>query len=238
MKPVKDFEGVYSVSEDGKVWSHKANKFIKPFMKNNGYLFVKLFKQYDATAKKRVYAYRHLHRVVAEAYLPNPNNLPCVNHIDGNKLNNSVENLEWCSRSQNMQHAVKTGLLKVEKKVTDLEPVFQDYISLKFLLSDIEGKYSWFIGSKLTDYLYEYAIQTNRIKEFLVAKENQKKLKSQALSEKLSKKVAQYSLEGDLIKIWDSSIEAAKALQINQGNISNVCTGKAHKTGGFKWAYI
>lgn len=52
-----------------------------------------------------------IHRLVAQTYLLNPNNLPCVNHKDGNKLNNDVDNLEWCDYSENMGHVSKTGLL-------------------------------------------------------------------------------------------------------------------------------
>ena len=53
---------------------------------------------------------RNVHRVIAETFIPNPNNLPCVNHKDGNKLNNSVDNLEWCTHSKNVFHAYQTGL--------------------------------------------------------------------------------------------------------------------------------
>ena len=53
---------------------------------------------------------RNVHRVIAETFIPNPNNLPCVNHKDGNKLNNSVDNLEWCTHSENTIHAYQTGL--------------------------------------------------------------------------------------------------------------------------------
>ena len=53
---------------------------------------------------------RNVHRVIAETFIPNPNNLPCVNHKDGNKLNNSADNLEWCTHSENTLHSYRTGL--------------------------------------------------------------------------------------------------------------------------------
>lgn len=59
---------------------------------------------------------KNIHRVIAETFIPNPNNLPCVNHKDGNKLNNAVENLEWCTHSENTKHSFQNGL---QRKITN-----------------------------------------------------------------------------------------------------------------------
>ena len=58
---------------------------------------------------------RNIHRVIAETFIPNPNNLPCVNHKDGNKQNNRVDNLEWCTHSENTLHSFRTGLQKTNR---------------------------------------------------------------------------------------------------------------------------
>lgn len=100
----KGFEDFYLVSPIGSVYSIRSKKLLSPFV-SSGYLQVEL--NVNGVATKHL-----VHRMVAEAYLPNQYNLPCVNHKDGNKLNNDVSNLEWCTYKENMQHASKQGLLK------------------------------------------------------------------------------------------------------------------------------
>lgn len=110
-KDIEGFEGYYQISNKGNVRS--VNRFdgvhdrqglpIKQNLKQNGYLQVGLRKH----GKRKWFG---VHRLVAIHFIENPDNKPQVNHIDGNKLNNTVENLEWVTGGENQTHAVKMGL--------------------------------------------------------------------------------------------------------------------------------
>jgi hypothetical protein len=104
MKQILGFESYY-VTDDGKVFSKKSNKFLSLCKDKVGYVGVCL--SHNGFFKRMT-----IHRIVALAYLKNTNNYKEVNHKDGNKSNNNVNNLEWCSRSQNIKHAFETGLKK------------------------------------------------------------------------------------------------------------------------------
>lgn len=106
IKSVCGYEGLYEVDEHGNVYSTRNKRKLKPILMESGYEYVHLCNGKNNTILKRV------HRIVAEAFIPNPMNYEQVNHKDGNKNNNFVENLEWCDGFYNMQHAVNNNLLK------------------------------------------------------------------------------------------------------------------------------
>ena len=103
-RDIKGYEGLYQVSNLGNVrrlvgFRCRNERIIKPRKKANGYLQVIL---QDNGIKKCV----HIHRLVAEAFIPNTDNLPEVNHIDEDKTNNRVSNLEWCTRKYNAEYSL------------------------------------------------------------------------------------------------------------------------------------
>lgn len=97
MKDIQGYEGKYAITEDGKVWSYYLNDFLSLKPDKKGYVYVNL---HGKDGRKRV----AVHRLVALTFIPNPNNLPEVNHKDEDKTNNSVSNLEWCTREYNINY--------------------------------------------------------------------------------------------------------------------------------------
>lgn len=106
-KVIKDFLD-YSISNQGRVKSHKNGLTL--IMQNK--LIPSGYEQISFSQKNKKF-YRYVHRLVAEAFIANPQNLPWVNHIDGNKTNNHVNNLEWVVPSENSKHAFKYGLSRI-----------------------------------------------------------------------------------------------------------------------------
>ena len=115
MKDIKGYEGLYAITEDGQVWSYRRNKYLKQQQARN-YLSIELHKDNN---RKNYF----IHRLVAETYIPNPHNLPEVNHIDENKYNNCVDNLEWVSHKDNMNHGTQKerASTKCKKRIRCIE---------------------------------------------------------------------------------------------------------------------
>lgn len=123
-KDVKGYEGIYKISNRGNIKSIdriskaiRKNKIIsqkfkgqalRPFISTTGYFTIKLTKNNNYKSFK-------IHRLIAIHFIPNPDNKAEVNHIDGNKLNNDINNLEWATHLKNMRHAFSTGLVDITK---------------------------------------------------------------------------------------------------------------------------
>lgn len=123
MVPILGFED-YLIDKCGNIYSIKSHKFLKPWLDSKGYWQVQLFKD----GKKHCFK---LHRIVAITFIPNPDNLPEVNHKDENKQNPNVENLEWCTskhnsnwgtRGRRVSESNKTSLLRKRKSIIQLTP--------------------------------------------------------------------------------------------------------------------
>lgn len=102
----------YEISSLGNVrrnlnskYKHNNKLYVKPYLNNKDYWCINLYQN------SKVYK-KQIHRLIAEAFIPNPLNLPEINHIDGNPKNNAIENLEWCTHKYNIQHAWNNGLRK------------------------------------------------------------------------------------------------------------------------------
>ena len=134
-KPIKGFEGLYEISDDGYVISLSrvlptptANYTLKE-RKTKGYKTKKGYFAFDF--RRRGGKCVFVHKLVAEAFIPNPENKPQINHKDGNKENNCVENLEWCNNSENQIHAFKNGLQKSNFKHPNSKLTYEDVIYIK-----------------------------------------------------------------------------------------------------------
>lgn len=141
-KDVSGYEGVYQCSNLGRVklldgiklkTRKRKSKILKPTTNHKGYLTNTLFK-YDENG--RTNKMMKVHRIVAITFLDNPDNLEQINHIDGDKQNNRIDNLEWVTPKQNIRHAIKTGLMvkrKVlsEKEITEIKSLCNSRIGRK-----------------------------------------------------------------------------------------------------------
>lgn len=246
-KDVPNYEGLYQVSNLGRVKSNHNGKGHKPKVltniPRNGYVSVILCKN---KSQKNVF----VHRLVAKCFVPNPENKPCVNHIDGNKSNPCASNLEWCTQKENISHAIKNGLFNpnknylVSKKKRATNPIYQ---------FDKNGNFikKWNSCRDICDY---FGIKDNHIYDCISGKyhsaygfiwsktpelNNLQKSKSKKSTKRGAKgtKINQYSLNGNFLSSFSSQTEAAQKTGTRQSGISLCCKEKIKTAGGFIWKY-
>jgi len=142
----------YTICENGVIQNIKTGRIIRPWLCKTGYLRVNLPK------KKK----KQFHRLLMESFVPNPNNYPCINHIDGNKQNNSLDNLEWCTYAHNINHAIQTGLKTVSEKQRILlrENGYKSKGRGKLILNTQTGIYYNSIGELINSLSYKVGYKT------------------------------------------------------------------------------
>lgn len=233
-KDIEGFEGLYQVSNLGNVRSLNYMrtgkiKNLSPRLHKDGYYQINNLSKNGSSKSFKV------HRLVAQAFLPNPNNLPCIDHINTDKTDNRVENLRWVSFHENNSNPLTRQKMAESKKGKTLSEETKQKISDK-----LKGRvFSDETRQKMAD------ANKGRILSDESRKKISDKLKGKPLSvetiKKMSEsrkiKVKQLTLDSELIKIWDSATDAAKELNLYSSSIGACCRGKLQTTGGFKWEY-
>lgn len=187
---IEGFEG-YQITDDGRVWSKKSNRWISCKGDKNGYPRVGLAKN------GKIYMFK-THRLVAQTFIPNPENKPFIDHIDGDKTNNVWTNLRWATAYENYHNP-----------------------------NTIVNQYC-----------------AGRRRPY-----SEQALKNMSKARKDKKQVFQYTLDGELVAVYESLCDAAKQNDFSKSNISSVCIGKPiyNKTDnrymtpktykGYRWCY-
>lgn len=230
-KDIPGYEGVYRIYPNGDVLNVPKNFFIKHGKCPQGYPSVKLYEG------NRVWDTRRVHRLLAQAFITNPNNKPYVNHKDGNKTNNALGNLEWCTPAENAQHAWATGLSTKPFKLDQEERT--KALNLYLAGTDPHELYKRFkCGKRLMAWLEETAKQQKLLEAFYTQRKKNRGDVRKKTGADLAKAVRCYTKEGTFLKEYPSQITAAKALNIRQGNIANVIAGRTKSAGGYVWEAV
>ena len=225
------YEGIetdYSVSTEGEVRKDTTN-YILSQSSQQDYKFVTLFINGQ---QKRM----RVHRMVAMTFIENPDNKPYVNHINGIRYDNNVENLEWVTQSENIQHAVRTGLMQNGRKKAVIQYNLNGDRMATFESASEAARQTGGSQSKITmcckrqretanDYQWRYYDDIQDVQ----------KVEKKFIT---GKKVAKCDEEGNILEIFPSFKEAARAVNGTSSAISRVCSGTNIRHKGYKWKLV
>lgn len=255
-RDVIGYEGLYKVSSFGRVWSVRRRILTSGSMTGGLMLHNNIDKRGRSTntlkSKKGTTSRVVTARLVAMAFIPNTDCLPQVNHKDENPLNNHINNLEWCTAEYNCNYVTRTDRIKanmpqnkavyqttmngeiVAEFSTIQEASRQTGICAGHICDVCKGNREFANGYKWR-YVDEtlYASAQERLK---VKTEKSKESRKQKFIEK-SRRVAQYDLKGNLLKIWRGMREITEELGYVRPSIINCCNGKIQKAYGYIWKY-
>lgn len=233
-KDVKGYEGRYKVSSFGNVYSYYVDRNLSIAANKTGYKYVVLKK--DGKQK-----HMQVHRLVAEAFIPNPKNLPIINHKDINVSNNHVDNLEWCDYHYNNTYdnaQLKRGEVLSKHvyaydKNGDLVHEYNSTNEAGMVLNIGSQSVSWCCLGKLKTYkglVWSY----NKLSKQDVL-DRFEKVSRKGMSKSIP--IDQFDLNGNLIGKYKSMREAERKLKINRHSIASVCRGISEQTHNFIFKY-
>ena len=202
----------YSISSKGNIISnvYGTPRRLHPIIDNRGYYYVRI--------RRKSY---NVHRLVALTFIPTDNTSLHIDHIDGNRLNNDVSNLRWCTQKENNNNPITRARISNANKGSKRTP------EQRKRMSEAQQKAKPMLGKK-------HSIET---------KEKFKHRKPPMLGRcgkdnPTSKPVAMYNDNGDVIKVFDNSLIILQELGIARESICRCCNGKQNKAGGFRWKYV
>lgn len=219
----------YFITQDGKCYNSKTNKYLKG-QENYKNHYISFNLTMPDGSKKRCYA----HRLVAIAYIPNSDiNKTQINHIDGNKKNNNVDNLEWVTPQENSQHSLGLELRKFnhiycfnknKELIAEYKNIPEAAAAVGVSVSIINGALNQNIKALSGGFYWSKDKTLGKTKEY----KNLGKAKC----------VYQYDLKGKFINKYSSTGEAARSLGLKSGShIGECCRGKINTYKGFIWRY-
>lgn len=244
---IEGYEGLYKVSNLGNV---SGKKMLTPSKSSSGYYKVELYKD-------KISKVFWIHRLVAQTFLPNPDNKPQVNHKDGNKLNNILSNLEWVTVSENQIHAINSGLRLPSPmigKIGKLNPnsikvlqydAYGNFIRVWDCLADI-GRYyncstnpisSCINGRTHSSYGYIWKPYTEGFPKTIESLQSIYR-KNAPLKKGIHKrkiKVNQFTKSGELIRCWSSLDEIYNNTEYKINSILRCINGSRKTAYGFIW---
>lgn len=244
-KDIKGYEGKYAVSNLGNVKSlhfygkncgtkDNGPRNLKPILKSNGYFVVSI-------SQRQV----HVHRLVAEAFIDNPDNKPCIDHINTITTDNRVSNLRWCTPKENLLNPIShKRRLESVKRVSKGKFGIESHKHRSIYQYSLDGKFIREWGC-ISDACRELKIDTGGVTKAAQGLQahcggfiwRYNKVINVLPIKLREKAILQYTLEGEFIKAWPNITSAAKSYNTTTGRICSCLKGITRKCRGYIWRY-